>query len=199
MQIKANLAALAAAGMTAWTQPAEVPGADSGKKLTVCISHTTEAAEPVARATVTAQKMFAEIGVDLIWHDGARFCRAHPQQAILVDVVADAPKTQPAALAYALPFEGQHIQVFYNRINRGNTTQTPSLLAHVLVHEIAHMLQGLDRHSETGIMKAHWDVDEYRSMETKPLTFTEEDVRLIHRGLSARMGRPASNLLAAHR
>lgn len=69
----------------------------------------------------------------------------------------------------------------------------------MFVHEITHMLQGTDRHSETGIMKAHWDKNEYFQMETAPLTFTEEDVRLIHRGLAARTGQPASETLAAVR
>lgn len=126
MRIKANLAALVAAGITAWAQPAELPGAGSGisKKVTVCVSHTNETTESAAKATVIARKMFAEISVDLIWHDGARFCNAHPQQTIAIDLAADAPKTLPSALAYALPFEGQHIEVFYNRINRGNPIQT---------------------------------------------------------------------------
>jgi hypothetical protein len=36
----------------------------------------------------------------------------------------------------------------------------------------------------------------YRQMETKTLTFTEEDVRLVYRGLAARTARRASETSA---
>jgi hypothetical protein len=51
----------------------------------------------------------------------------------------------------------------------------------VLVHEITHILQGVDRHSESGIMKAQWTIDDYRAMASKPLSFTPLDVKLIQR------------------
>jgi hypothetical protein len=62
----------------------------------------------------------------------------------------------------------------------------PCLLAHVLVHEITHLLEGIDRHSESGVMKAHWSSDDTLEMAWKPLAFTEEDKYLIHRGLKLR-------------
>ena len=58
-------------------------------------------------------------------------------------------------------------------------------LAHVLAHEIAHMLIGTDWHAETGIMKAHWDGTDYAAMkELNPLEFTPDDVDMIIKGLS---------------
>jgi hypothetical protein len=56
----------------------------------------------------------------------------------------------------------------------------------VIAHEVAHILQGLMRHSESGIMKAQWTGADYQQMTWKPLQFTDEDVMLIHRGLRAR-------------
>ena len=57
-------------------------------------------------------------------------------------------------LAYALPFEGTHIVVFYDRVEECVRADLfPTLLAYVLVHEITHILQEITRHSATGIMK----------------------------------------------
>lgn len=63
---------------------------------------------------------------------------------------------------------------------------TTNLLAHVLVHEITHILQGTCRHSDTGIMKARWTHQDYMEMGQKPLSFTEKDLQLIRTGLAKR-------------
>ena len=68
----------------------------------------------------------------------------------------------------------------------------PCLLAHVLAHEITHVLEGIDRHSESGVMRAHWSSDEMWDMASKPLAFTEEDKYLIHRGLKVRVAKLAA-------
>jgi hypothetical protein len=65
------------------------------------------------------------------------------------------------------------------------------VLAHVLVHEITHILQASNGHSEQGIMKAHWDAGDYFQMRSKPLEFTDHDVRQIYLGLAARKARTA--------
>lgn len=62
------------------------------------------------------------------------------------------------------------------------------VLAHVLVHEITHILEGIDRHSESGVMKAQWTVEDYRAMADKPLPFAAIDVDLIQRGLASQSG-----------
>jgi hypothetical protein len=65
----------------------------------------------------------------------------------------------------------------------------PHLLAHVLVHEITHILQGVARHSETGIMKAHWTPVDYRQMLVHPLPFAPEDVQLLQLSMEHRSER----------
>ena len=62
----------------------------------------------------------------------------------------------------------------------------PALLAHVLVHEIAHILQGINRHSDEGVMKAHWDANDYHLMQSKPLFFTPKEIDLIQLGVATR-------------
>jgi hypothetical protein len=52
-----------------------------------------------------------------------------------------------------------------------------------MTHEITHILQGISRHSLTGVMKAHWDAHDFAQMAYQPLPFAPEDVDLIQQGL----------------
>jgi hypothetical protein len=66
------------------------------------------------------------------------------------------------------------------------------VLAHVLVHEITHILQGFIGHSDTGIMKATWDEYDYMRMEREAMSLTDNDVRLIYLGIARRSSRGAA-------
>ena len=101
------------------------------------------------------------------------------------------------SLAYALPYEGTHIVVFQDRILRMRGVHSvPRLLAHVMAHEITHILEGIGRHSGEGVMKAHWTKDDFVAMARKPLEFAKDDVELIQAGLVRRAGVRAANLIA---
>ena len=85
--------------------------------------------------------MFARIGVAVDFRFRPRSC---PQGALQIRFTTETPRHFiPGALAYALPYEGVHIPVFYDRIRDAVPPPVvPYLLAHVLVHEIAHILEG---------------------------------------------------------
>jgi hypothetical protein len=166
-------------------------GAAQARTVTVCMEDVHQIR--VAFAAQTASNIFAAIGVEVEWRSD-RFCPSSPD-AIRVSISGQPDETQrPNALAYALPFEGTDIVVFYDRVTRcARSTSLPAneVLAYVLVHEIAHILQGLNRHSTTGIMKARWKTAEYWEMRSRALRFTTEDVDLIYRGLDSRVSRMA--------
>jgi len=161
----------------------------SDRTVIVHINNEHFAMPAAALAKARASEMFSNIGIRLVWHSGRR--QSLPQDAIIVDIAYDASSNECAgALACAKPYEGTHIQLFYCRIRTAVPNQVlPSLLAHVLVHEISHILQGVSRHSETGIMKAHWDAADLAQMTSKALPFAQEDTALIQRGLMARDSR----------
>jgi hypothetical protein len=149
------------------------------RTVTVCSRRTADS-PTLYRAQGETSKMFATAGVKIEWREP----RPCPAGAILISLSEDAPASDhPGALAYALPYEGTHIVVFYDRIQRQSAAVDPNalpmLLAHVMVHEITHILQGVSRHSETGIMKARWDERDYGQMRIKPLPFTDADIYLI--------------------
>ena len=72
--------------------------------------------------------------------------------------------------------------------NRADPAQfANTVLAHVLAHEITHVLEGVARHSDTGIMKAVWSPADYRQMKFHPLPFAPEDVDLIRDAIANRI------------
>lgn len=177
----------------------------SSRSVTVCLNSQTLPGVVTLPATDLTSKMFAAIGVALNWRISSRKC---PADALLVEISMYTPRTQhPDSFAYAQPYEGKHIEVFYDRIK----TLCPgsfavSVLAHVMAHEITHMLEGLTRHSPQGILKSKWDRKDYAEMRRRPLTFSPEDVQLIYFGLAARQvralrasGTEPGRALLAHR
>jgi len=189
MRIEGKIAVLSVLGIMG-TRAAELPTQEQAgsRSVTLCLSYSLEPKVEIASALGIASKMFAEIGIQLNGHSGQQYCKNTGERTIVVNLSSQTPPTRhPGALAYALPFEGQHIEIFYDRIVRLGLSRslTARLLAYVLVHEITHLLQRLDHHSSDGIMKARWKTEEYLDKRSR-VTFTEDDVDLIYRG----MGRP---------
>jgi len=138
-----------------------------------------------------ASKMFASIGVTIDWHD--RDSCPIGVGAIQVRMSHNPPSIRKfKTLAYAEPYDRNVIVVFPERVQELNRNGGPSVLAHVLVHEITHVLEGIARHSATGIMKDKWDDNDYFQMRRKPLRFAPEDVTLIYDGLKVRHARVAT-------
>jgi len=181
MRIAALTAMLIAAAASAWGAAGLAPSAR--RKVTVCME--IGAGEDFGHAKIMAAEMFARIGVTLEWHRPSR-CSSGGLRISLSNRTPEA--VRPGALAYATPYEGTHIRVFWDRIQAGtSSSMAAALLAHVLVHEITHILQGCSHHSATGMMKASWDSFDFRAMPRMALPFTGEDIELIYRGMAQRV------------
>jgi hypothetical protein len=152
-------------------------------------------------AQQTAGRMFAGIGVRVQWatHPPARSaepagtgCTSVQPETIVIQMASKGPGPATGeALGSALPYArgGTRITVYYGALAEA-INPTPqlarALLAHTLVHEITHVLQGVVRHSSEGVMRAHWTAEDFGDMAYKPLEFTADDVNLIRRGLETR-------------
>ena len=136
-----------------------------------------------------ASAIFREIGVRIGWrHRRPSADDVHREQALVIEIVdAPAPYRRPT-LAAAMPYGGSAVKVYFGSIRwaEARPILAPRLFGHVLAHEIAHMLQQLDYHAATGILKAQWTGADYNQMERAPLRFEAPDIELIHRGLDAR-------------
>jgi hypothetical protein len=178
----AAIAILAAVAATAEARNIELP---TGAEVTVCV-------EPFQNESIIymgktlASRMFARIDVRIVWEAWSR-C---PDDGIRISwSMNTSPLDHPGALAYAMPYQGTTIVVFWDRFKAQSERPNPFLFAHVLVHEITHVLEGVPRHSETGVLKARFTREDIARMPFESLPFADEDVALIHRGIERRRPR----------
>ena len=124
--------------------------------------------------------MFAAVGVEIEWAKA----KPAPGEIVLLLSPGRTGSYSAAAVAQARPYavDGIRITISCEDVlsadGRGRGLQT-ALLAHVLVHEITRVLQGIARHSETGVMRAKWSRADILSMETHPLPFHPADAVLL--------------------
>ncbi len=175
--------ALLVAGTGVWASDSEQA---LQQVVTVCMN---EDATPsiLYRGHAIAAQILKQAGVRLEWRTDERSCISAGNGIIVALLLTTPESRSPGALAYATPFGRDYITLFYDRVLKTvKPDVVPSLLGYVLAHEIAHVLQGLSRHSDSGIMKSHWDYQDLYNMRGRRLNFTQEDILLIHRGLDQR-------------
>ena len=146
----------------------------------------------VSPAELKAAALFREIGVEVRWRTGNAHATADDDgcgASIGIQLENAGVEVSPGTMAYATPFAESAIliHVFMNRVisNRDRGFATV-VLAYVLAHEITHVLEGINRHSREGVMKAQWDRSDYYRMKTNSLHFAPADVVLTHIGLAKR-------------
>jgi hypothetical protein len=193
-----SCAAQAAAGELAASLPRgnllRIAAGQRRLESTVTICLVTNPNRPMVDAAETlADRIFAFIGVKVQWHEPP-VCPPGTEPPIFLVIQTSTPKAYfPGALGVALPLDGSHVWVFYDRVRQAVPDfRVPALLAHVMAHETAHVLKGINRHSVSGILKAHWSEREIARMALLPLAFTPADAILIHHGIEERRSRVAS-------
>jgi hypothetical protein len=144
----------------------------------------------LARARLVAADLLAPAGVNLQWNrkSSSMLCSRSP---IVIGFAEDTPaQLFPGAMAYALPYsgDGTRITLFLDRMaalfRLATGSQAGILLGHVLAHEIAHVLQGIARHSASGLMKARFSDNDFQQMLIRPMPLAPVDTRLIRQVLN---------------
>lgn len=147
-----------------------------------------------------ASEIFKKIGVHLNWHTGEL---PAGQRAFGIRTVKRAPHSaSPGALAASqlsnaaaveITMYRDRLHLFFNAYSTpvgsdgASIERRTVLAAYTLAHELGHAIQGIARHSETGILKAYWSDSDFKDMMFHTLTFTPYDIELIHRRLTAPM------------
>jgi hypothetical protein len=139
-------------------------------------------------ATGLAGAVFDHAGLTVEWQARPRGTSASTAPVLSVELVVDTPDDyRPGALAEAFPYSpcSKRITVFADRIRSvtRNQNDETALLAFVLAHEMTHVLQGIVRHSDTGLMKARWSPDDQAAIVQRRLTMSDADVRLLQLGV----------------
>jgi hypothetical protein len=137
-------------------------------------------------ATYEATRMFAGIGVRL--ESKKENVQSRSEGMVIQVRFIDDTTGHPGALAFSNPFDPVPlVTVLYARIlfaTERSPERRAAILAHVLVHEIGHLLMRTNAHSPDGVMKAHWSYADQTRMAYRPLPFLPHDVDLILSGLA---------------
>lgn len=135
------------------------------------------------------ETVFRAIGVRLVWLEDPR----DPLKPLVVIVVPDARATafhvrDTDALGvtwYAREGGGTPF-VFYGRVEHAaanNRVDTAMVLGSALAHEIAHALLGRGAHADSGLMLRGWDEQQFRSIRSGVLLFSNLDGRALRKAL----------------
>ena len=165
----------------------QVGAFDPARHVNICLEGN---ADIQARwALEKEEAIFAPAGINVTYYRHG-VC---PLQAgtIRIDFRNNVPDNfHPGALAYAYPFEGTHIVILLDRAealaHKEYRGPVADLLAYVIAHEIAHVLEATGEHSASGIMKAVWGTDEYAKIRLHKLTWEPGDIRMIQMGMARR-------------
>jgi hypothetical protein len=148
-----------------------------GADLTICMAPNADFTIFGAQSIVS--RIYERIGVRILWSRQTKNC-----PGIVVKVTDRTPQAaHPGSLAVSTPYGENEIVVYYDRIRAVSRNETATLLGYIVAHEIAHIAQGISRHSNTGILKARWDTSDHASMRRAALYFADDDFDLIQRGL----------------
>lgn len=170
---------------------------------------TMKMAHAFGKAMGIVSASYADIGVRIEWKSIASSPPGCSRQDLMRRTVVVSFQSVPLdgmakeALAFAQPFviSGPCVALLLPRIQLAlevNPASASTLLGHVLAHGLGHYLQGAVRHSEMGVMKARWSVDEWMGMGRQRLRFSPDDARWI-RGRDEPVRQPANTRVEAVR
>src|SRR5580704_15859825 len=173
-------------------------------RVDVYLSNRDDSAQLMGAGKILASGIFEKIGVHVNWRTGELSATRDDagnetlRKAFGIRTLEHAPESAtPGALASAriLGSSGTEITVYKDRVLRflDNHSNLAGVGAgYVLAHELAHVMQGVGRHSESGILKAQWSNTDFEEMIFHKLVFTNFDVELIHKGLALQLANSAS-------
>jgi hypothetical protein len=160
-------------------------------RVDVYINDRDDSAQLVGSAKVLASGIFDQIGVRLVWHNGELPAANSASQPVFAIRTLEHPLESATSTALAsariVGSAGTEITIYKDRLQRflaDHGSVAGVAAGYVLAHELAHVMQGVARHSESGILKANWSREDCQAMVFHKLAFTQLDVELIHRGLA---------------
>jgi len=142
-----------------------------------------------------ASKLLAPTSVRLIWHN-TPFGGSNSANALAMTFMVTAPASHRTpknehALAAAWPYASgrQQILVFNDRVASFIAPygrRSGLVVGHILAHEIGHLLEGIVRHSDSGLMRAKWTPDDLQTITREGLGLAPFDQELIRANLIRR-------------
>ena len=166
----------------------------------------------MAAAELEVHRIFHDAGVEMLWRNcSEKWEKGQPAGCHVVGPAYFALKILPQAnsvqvrdrtdvLGIATLDEngvGFYAYLFYDRIQKMAKERrlAPSLLGHVLAHEIGHLLLRSNSHSISGIMAGRWTDEEVRRISEGAMFFTPFESKVMRDRLSTPTPKPESTVL----
>jgi hypothetical protein len=155
--------------------------AEPGQLPAIRLQMDNDADVPAAILTKSQDevaRIFADAGLGVEWTDAGPRCTVH-----IVPIALGYRRASSPVMGAALRNRsGATARIFFNEVKDFAHTwdvDVSTLLAHVMAHEIGHLLLPYVPHSETGLMRAEWDKALVREAEAGSLTFTDAQIKRI--------------------
>ena len=147
----------------------------------------------IEEAEGDAGRVLRDAGVDVLWlnclQDGMQSASFEqcidPSFPLHFDlrIVRSSRNLQGSVLGIAFfadDGQGCCADVFYHEVQRLQYAIDVSvILGHAMAHELGHLLLGMNAHSPSGIMRAHWTREDLKSASRGCLQFSSEQSRRI--------------------
>ena len=149
------------------------------------INQANVPADVMSRAQADASRIYAALGVEIVWIVNANDPLPTAPKVTLVVV----PKSMSVSTRFALgtaianrTSAGRRAYAFLDKVTwfAGGTGQSLSaVLGHVIAHELGHLLIGNNSHALTGIMRSKWTQSEITLLAAGNLTFAHDHATTI--------------------
>jgi hypothetical protein len=170
-------------------------------RLTVSVYNDANVpASVMAFAEVTAARIFRQAGLVVKWvvcspapdpTPESICCRKAQFPSHLQVRIMSQPRNAPPStfgVSYlAGDGTGCYSDIFFTRIlnlHSSSGQDIGAILGHVMAHEIAHLLLGMNSHSSFGIMRAQWQKEELLKASMGELLFTDDESQVMRQRVS---------------
>jgi len=155
--------------------------AETGQPRTIDLQMRNDARVPehiLHESQDVVTRIFASAGLAVRWTETA------PQFTVTIEaqVLGYARASSPVMGVARRNPDGLMVQVFFRQVQdfaRTYRCDLSTILAHVIAHEVGHLLLPGGAHSPAGLMQARWDRALVRKAVGDSLTFTEAEASRI--------------------
>jgi hypothetical protein len=182
---------------------ATVTGSEDKPTITYEIyNHSGVSHDTLAAAASILHALFAASGVEAVWlTPQARFPNSQPASGtcprplrliMLAEDQFEAIVRTPGVFGIKEKSDREHGGVAYlsprrvAQAARAHKLRIPTVLAHVMAHELVHLIQPQPSHALAGLMRDHWKSDDYAAMAQGHLGLASDQRRAFRTMLDRR-------------
>ncbi len=182
------------------------PGTSEPKIVVKMINLSNLTAGTLSKAAAVAQDIYLKAGVDTEWIDCSAYggeraddarCGAKPGPAGIILRVMPRKQAKrfglpkPALGVAMVPASGFGFlaNAFSHRvdeISHWTGAEPVTVLAHILAHEVGHLLLHQPGHSDKGLMQAAWKQKQLKRAASESLRFTETELAKLKLNVASR-------------